>query len=232
MKIDKRRHYIIDLDTETANTMTNPDGSLNMEDVLMYDCGWQVMDKHNNVYVQRSYVNADIFLDEKKLMESAYYAKKIPQYEAEIKSGKRILATTLTIRKQMLEDMRTYNTKTVCAHNARFDKNALDKTLRYVTKSKFRYWFPRDVEWWDTLKMSRDVIHKMPTFKKWCEKYGFFTPTGKLKATAEVLYSFITKNPEFSEAHTGLEDVEIEGHILAYCFRQHKKMRKKLYEGA
>lgn len=76
MKIDKRRTYICDLDTETANTMTNPDGSLNMEDVLMYDCGWQIMDKHNNVYLQRSYVNADIFLDEKKLMQSAYYAKK------------------------------------------------------------------------------------------------------------------------------------------------------------
>lgn len=229
-KIDKRITHILDLDTETANTQVDETGKMDMSCVLVYDCGWQIIDKCGNVYLRRSFVNADIFLDEKELMRTAYYAKKIPQYWEDIKAGRRILATTATIRKTMLEDMKTYNVKFVCAHNARFDKNALDVTLRYVTKSAQRYWFPFGTEWWDTMKMARDVVHKMPTFRKWCEKYELFTATGRLKATAEVLYSFITKNPDFSESHTGLEDVEIESVILAYCFKQHKKMRKGLYE--
>ena len=51
-----------------------------------------------------------------------------------------------------------------------------------------------------------------------------------LSASAENLYRFIIKDPTFIEAHTGLEDVMIEKEIMAYCFRQHKKMRKKLWE--
>ena len=40
----------------------------------------KVVDKKGNVYKTCSFVNADIFLDEKDLMQSAYYANKIPQY--------------------------------------------------------------------------------------------------------------------------------------------------------
>jgi hypothetical protein len=45
-----------------------------------------------------------------------------------------------------------------------------------------------------------------------------------------VLYKFISKDFDFVENHTGLEDVMIEKEILAYCYRQHKPMRKKLWE--
>ena len=144
--------------------------------------------------------------------------------------GKRKLATTKTIRLKMLDTMKEYRIKTICAHNARFDYNSLNATQRWVTKSKYRYFFPADVEIWDTMKMARDVIHKMPTYKYFCEEHNLFTKNGRLSATAENLYRFIIKNPTFTESHTGLEDVEIESQILAYCFRQHKPMRKKLWE--
>ena len=41
---------------------------------------------------------------------------------------------------------------------------------------------------------------------------------------------FISGNNEFEESHTGLEDVLIEAEIMFYCFRQHKPMRKALFE--
>jgi hypothetical protein len=78
--------------------------------------------------------------------------------------------------------------------------------------------------------MARDVIGKMPTYRKWCEANGYICRNGQLKMTAEVLYRFISGNEEFDEEHTGLADVLIEKDILAYCYRQHKKMRKKLWE--
>ena len=227
-KIDYRRHYVLICDTETANTLTAENGRLDMSNVLMYDCGWSIVDTKGNVYKEQSFVNRDIFVYERELMKTAYYAKKIPQYVADLQNGKRQMASTYEIRKAMLDDIAEYHIKEVCAHNARFDYNALNNIQRWSTKSKYRYWLPYGIEVWDTLKMARDVILKMPTYRLFCEEHGLFTAGGQLSATAENLYRFISKDPTFIESHTGLEDTQIEREIFFYCLRQHKKMRKKL----
>ena len=229
-QIDFRHHYVLVVDTETANTLVDENGNLDMSNVLMYDCGWAVVDTMGGVYVERSYVNRDIFCEERELMQSAYYAKKIPQYVAEIQAGKRIMSNTYEIRQQMLADMAEYHITEVVAHNARFDLNALNVILRYTTKSKFRYWFPYGTEIWDTMKMARDVIHPMPSYRKFCEEFDLKTKNGRLSTTAESLYKFLLNDPYFEEQHTGLEDVQIEREIMFYCFRQHKPMRKLLYD--
>ena len=229
-KIDYRHHYILCVDTETANALVRENGKMDMSNVLMYDCGWCVMDTTGRVYVERSFVNRDIFVYERELMASAYYAKKIPQYVEDLRNGKRIMANTYEIRKQMLEDMAEYHITEVMAHNAYFDQNALNVIQRWTTKSRFRFWFPYGTVIWDTMKMARDVMHKMPTYRKFCEENGFVTKTGQLSAKAEDLYRFIIKDPTFVESHTGLEDVQIEREIFLYCRKQHKKMRKGLYE--
>ena len=229
-KIDYRHHYVLVCDTETANTLTLENGKMDMSNVLMYDCGWCVMDTKGTIYEERSFVNRDIFVYERELMQSAYYAKKIPQYVEDLRNGTRKMASTYEIRKAMLADMEKYRITEVVAHNARFDLNALNTIQRWVTKSAFRYWFPYGTEIWDTMKMARDVIHKMPTYRYFCEEHGFLTANGRLSAKAEDLYRFIIKDPTFVESHTGLEDVQIEREIMLYCFRQHKKMRKGLFE--
>ena len=70
-KIDHRIHYIMMMDTETANTLTRADGSLDMTSVFVYDIGWQVTDKRGNLYEQKSYIVKEIFFGEKQLMQSA-----------------------------------------------------------------------------------------------------------------------------------------------------------------
>ena len=230
MKIDKRHHYVLVVDTETANTLMREDGRMDMSCVLMYDCGWCVMDTKGKVYEERSFVNRDIFVYERELMRSAYYARKIPQYVADLQNGTRQMASTYEIRKAMLADMETYGITEVVAHNARFDLNALNTIQRWTTKSKYRYWFPYGTEIWDTMKMARDVIHKMPTYRTFCEDWDLLTANGRLSTKAEDLYRFIIKDPTFVESHTGLEDVQIEREIMLYCYKQHKKMRKGLYE--
>ena len=114
--IDKRKHYVLVLDTETANTITeiipaeldengeviSPEKTnLDMSNVLMYDCGWAVVDTKGNIYETASYVNRDIFVYERELMQSAYYAHKIPRYEAELAEGLRTMASTFEIRQAM-----------------------------------------------------------------------------------------------------------------------------------
>ena len=230
MNIDKRKHYVLVLDTETANTIADENGNLDMSNVLMYDCGWSVVDTHGGVYVERSYVNQDVFCEERELMQSAYYAKKIPMYCLQLQMGQRIMANTYEIRQSMLADMYEYGITEVVAHNARFDVNALNTILRYTTKSKYRYWFPYGTVFWDTMKMARDVIHPMPTYRQFCKDNNLLTKNGRLSTTAENLYRFIIGDIDFEESHTGLEDVQIEREIMFYCYRQHKPMRKLLYE--
>ena len=229
-KIDRRMDYSIVIDTETCPV----DKSL--EQVLptnmwVYDCGFAVINKRTGeVFETWSFVNADIFLDEKELMKSSYYADKIPLYWEDIKNGKRILTSFYNIRKQFAECCERYNVKKVFAHNMRFDYGTLNTTQRWLTKSKYRYFFPYGLEICDTMKMARDVVCKMPSYKRFCEENNYLTSRGQLRVTAEILYRFITKDNTFVEKHTGLEDTLIEKEICHYCYRQHKKMRTGLCE--
>lgn len=232
-KIDRRRNYIIVMDTETCPLDRDYNG-VTPFNMFVYDIGWAVVDKHGNVYETKSYVNKDIFYGEKDLMNSSYYANKLPQYFEDIENGSRVVASWFEIRKDLVETMKRYETNIVCAHNARFDDGATKNTQRWLTKSKYRYFLPYGTEVWDTMKMSLDVVATMPTYKAFCEENGYMTrhKTPRPQVKAEVIYRFITGNNDFIESHTGLEDVLIEKEILAYCYRKHKKMRKKLYENA
>lgn len=227
--MDKRIKYRIVLDTETA-PMDNTLEDVKPSNMLVYDIGWAVVDKRGNVYETASFINTDVFLDKKDLMQSAYYADKIPNYWEDVKAGQRKLAKLETIRKALADTCKKYNVTEIYAHNARFDYGSLNNTSRWETKSAKRYFLPYGTVVCDTLKMSRDVIGKMPTYRYFCEKHGYLTKRGQLRFTAEILYRFISGNIDFEESHTGLEDVMIEKEIMAYCFKQHKKMRKYLFE--
>lgn len=230
-KIDRRITYIVMLDTETCNTIQEDKG-LDMSSVLVYDIGWQIIDKRGKVYEQKSYINSDIFYHEAELMKSAYYAKKIPKYLQDIMEGKRQVATYYEIRKDLCETMAQYETNIVCAHNARFDYNSTNITQRWLTKSKYRYFLPYGTEVWDTLKMAQDVVAHTPTYIAFCQQNGYMTKhkTPRPQLTAEILYRYISGNNQFVESHTGLEDVDIERQILAYCFRKHRAMAKGAWE--
>ena len=228
--MDKRINYLIGLDTETCNGMT-VDEKMDLTQSLVYDLGWGLFDKQGRLYRTRSYVIADIFCDMKDLMKSAYYAKKIPQYWEDIKAGKRTLAPFMKVWKTLQEDMKEYNVHIVFAHNAGFDLRALNNTIRYITKSKKRFFFPYGTEIWDTLKMARQTIGKQKSYKSFCERNGYMTKhkVPQTRCTAEILYRYISGNHNFIENHTGLEDVMIESKILVHCIRQHKPMEKRLF---
>lgn len=227
-KIDRRRTYLIMGDTETCNTRVE-NGKLDMRDVLVYDFGFAVCDKQGRVYEKYSFIIKEIFFGMKDLMKTSYYAEKLPQYYEEIRNGQRKVVSLYEARQVLANVMKKYETNIFVAHNARFDDNALKVTERYTTQSKYRYFLPFGTEVWDTMKMANDTICKQKAYKKFCEKNGYLTKNGQVRKTAEILYRYITKNNDFAESHTGLEDVMIEKEILAHCFRQHKAMRKKLY---
>lgn len=232
MNIDKRKTYYCVLDTETCNGIVMEDGSIDLTQSIVYDIGWQIIDKKGNVYTAHSFAVGEVFCGMKDLMKSAYYAQKIPAYWDDITKGTRTIKSLSNIRKILVSELEMFNCSIVSAHNASFDLRALNNTQRYLSKSKYRFFFPYGIEIWDTLKMANDTICKQAGYVTFCHENGYLTKHTKprVRATAEILYRYISGDYSFNEEHQGLADVEIESVILTHCLRQHKKMRKALYK--
>lgn len=210
---------VIMIDTETTNDIDCP---------IVYDVGYQIFSLDDGVLCERSFVNADVFLDA-RLMENAYFADKIPQYWEDIKAGRRTLARWSTIKKQIRVDCLRYDVKTACAHNASFDNRALNTTQRYITSSKYRYFLPFGVEWWDTLKMARSILKENEDFGAFCYENDYLTKNGQRRYTAEIIYRWLTGKNDFEESHTGLEDVKIEREIFKFCLAENPEINGRLW---
>ena len=211
--------YYIVLDTETTNSLDDP---------IAYDIGFAVINADGKVIEAHSYVVAETFLDE-ELMSSAYFIEKIPHYWEEIANGKRELRRLYTIRKRLAEVCSIYGINKIIAHNARFDYRSCNLTQRIITCSKWRYFFPYEVEIWDSLKMARECFGKDEDYIKFCKENDFMV-NHRPRLTAEILYRYLTNNLEFEEAHTGLEDVMIEKEIFCECLRRNPHINGRLWE--
>ena len=208
------------LDTETANSLDDP---------LCYDVGFAVVNPFTGDVIEaQSYVVAEVFLD-KELMASAYFADKIPSYWEDIESGKRKLARFSTIRKAVYETCRKYAIKKIFAHNMRFDNRSCNLTQRWLTSSKYRYFFPYGVEMWDTLKMARNTLKHNDEYGEFCYENDYLTKNGQRRYTAEIIYRVLTDDNNFVEEHKGLDDVMIEKEILRYCLEHDAEMDGRLW---
>lgn len=217
--MSRRKEMFLVIDTETCNTIEQP---------FPYDIGFAICDRYGNIAEERSYVVAEIFLDMKDTMKSAYFAEKIPQYWEDIKNGTREIKSIYKIRKEVKDLMNKYNVKKVGAYNMGFDKRALNNVMRYTTKSFCRWFFPFGTEFFCIWHLATQTLLQQKTFFKIAEKNGWFSEKGNLLTNAEVTYNYIKKMSDFKEEHKGLEDVRIEIEIMAYCFRQHKKMNTNI----
>lgn len=215
--IDKRRAYYLTIDTETANSLDDP---------IVYDIGGAIHDKQGNVYETFSFVIYETFVQCADLMQTAYYAEKIPMYREQLRNGSRRMVRWNTARKVIAELCEKYDVKAIIAHNARFDVRAVNTTERWFSSSKYRYFLPFGIPVWDTLTMAKDTICKQKTYIHWAQENEYCKKDGTPRATAEILYKYITCDNDFIEEHTGLADVMIEYKIFVRCMAQHKKMNR------
>lgn len=208
------------IDTETTNSIDDP---------IVYDIGFAVVDEKGKIYEKHSYVVADTFLDE-ELMQYAYFAEKIPQYWIDIKANKRQLRRFATIKMIIADICKQYNIEIVAAHNARFDYRSLNLTQRFLTSSRFRYFFPYGIKIWDTLKMSKEIFGNKSDYREFCKSNNYLTKNKQNRYTAEILYRYLTNNNDFIENHTGLEDVLIEKEIFTFCMNENPEINGALWK--
>ena len=214
VKIDKRKKYIMVVDVETAGGLDNP---------LVYDIGYAICDRKGNIYAKRSFIIKEIF-DNKRLMNTAYYAKKVPLYIEDIKQGTRTVVTFQEMRQDFLDLMELYQVQTLSAYNLNFDKRALSNTMQYITKEKkFLTLTQKNINLLCIWSLACEVLYTQKTFKKVAITQKWLTEKGNIKTSAEIGHRYINADYDFEESHTGLEDVLIEIGILYKCFAQNKK---------
>ena len=219
MKIDKRKKYIMVLDTETTNN--NMESRFN--DGLVYDIGFTIADKKGNIYAKRSYAVKEIF-DWKELMDTAYYKNKLPKYYEKLAKGEMKKETIWNIRKAIKTAMEYFNITEVWAFNANFDLTTLNNTVRYLSGSGCRYFFKYGTEICDIWHVACQTLGLQKTFQ-W---ENVRNDKGNLITNAERMFGYIIQDETFEEEHTGLADAEIETKILARCLASHKSIDKKI----
>lgn len=208
------------VDTETTNSLEQP---------LMYDFGYAVIDTNGNVYETGSYLIAEVFFD-KELMSSAYYNEKIPKYIEDINQGKSKLIQLHKLHSLVYGIIKKYGIVKVIAHNARFDYASTTTTQRYLTSSKYRYFFPYGTKIVDTLKMARNAFKGDEKYRVFCIDNGYLTKRKQTRYTAEILYRYIKQDNTFIEEHTALADVLIEKEIFVECLRRKPDFEGYLWE--
>ena len=207
-KMEKKLFMVVDV--ETAGGFDNP---------MVYDIGFAICDKKGNVYESFSYIIDEVFSN-RKLMDTAYYAIKVPRYLADIANGTRTVVPFSVARDTFNQMIEKYNVGTVCAYNLKFDANALGNTSRKLgVAEKF---LTKKVDMLCIWSLACELLYTQKMFRTVAEKQGWVSDKGNLKTSAEIGHRYITCEYDFEEEHTGLEDVLIEVGILAKCFSQHK----------
>ena len=221
MKVDKRKKYIMVLDVETTNNQIGVKNAPN--DGLVYDIGFTIADKKGNFYVKRSFAIKEIF-DWKELMDTAYYKNKLPMYFEKLKKGIMEKVSIWEARKRVKSAMEYFGITEVYAYNASFDYTTLNNTVRYISGSGCRWFFPYGTQVCDIWHIACQVLGTQKTFQ-W---ENVRNDNGNLITNAERMFAYLSQDFNFEEEHTGLADALVETQILARCLKTHKSISKKI----
>lgn len=195
--------YVMVLDTETTG----------LDKCFCYDCSWVIMNKESGELVDFKANVVEQVWHNLPLFESAYYKEKRQKYVEMMRKHEAKMDKWGYIMREMKQDIRKYSISEVYAYNSDFD----DKVISYNCD-----WFKcnnpiENIAVYDIWGYASQFITNHADYERFCETNKRFTDTGNYKGSAEVVYQFITNNPDFIEEHMGLFDSEIEAHILKTC---------------
>jgi hypothetical protein len=182
-------------------------------DGLVFDIGWNAIDRKGKVYSQGSYLAYDVLQ-----RDMPFYLEKIGLYYKRIANKTIRPLRFRTIRKKFnAEIIRLHNLGhriIFCAYNAPFDASRLGDTSRKLTGSGFL----------------QIPIHMLDIWHAWCETCPRnFTSTpsksGKFWSTsAESVYAWEMQLDYYVEPHIAFPDTLIESEILMRVLARKKKL--------
>lgn len=137
-RFDRRRKYYLVLDCETATLpYAQKFNGIQRQAVaiakpLIYDLGWQIIDRQGRVYERKNFLITEIF-SVPAVFNTAYYASKRPLYLEKLKKGEIILTDWNSAAAELERAME--HCEAVGAYNSMFDfKKAIPFTELYISK--------------------------------------------------------------------------------------------------
>ena len=222
------RNFIV-LDTEAVSTVKHSDNNAHPETSLVYDCGFIVANREGEILDRFSFINSDVFFNA-PLMDTAYYADKLPQY-FEGMGYEWEVANTLTIFRTLADVCKKYNVKDIWAYNVKYDMTALNNTIRTFSNGFRSFFAPYKTEYRDIWDYAGSTICKTAKYVKWCDKHGFVTKTGNPSTSADTVAKYVSGDMAFKERHTALSDCECELAILLAALKRKAKARHSKGQG-
>lgn len=213
------------LDTETAPTVKHTDRRAHPETSLVYDMGWVVVDGNNfSIKESHSFIIADTFMNH-QLMNSAYYAKKLPQYieRGRLFAADWFIVSFYTAWEIFLKNIETYNVTDIWAWNVQFDNQTLDHTINVYSNGFVKSFLPDGCEWrdaWDYVSSRCCVTEK---YVRWAINNGYVSAKGNPSTKAETCYRYLNEDDSFIESHTALDDAMIEAAMVIKAKKRHAK---------
>ena len=216
-KIDlKKERYLMFIDTETI-------GTLNVkESVLPFEIGMKVLDTETMKIVKEKSYLVRKFFNNKYIMLSTFSATKYPDYFEKLDTDKRYKTMSVNdISKDIEKTISRYSIKIMVAHNGNFDKTAMARLFEdFGVDNPFE-----NIDLLDTMELSK-IITFSKDYANYClenkdrlnsmKDSCFITNSGRVRTTAQAIYCYISNNSQFEEAHTGLEDIDIEIEIFKH----------------
>ena len=198
------------LDTETIGGATSPTGT--------YNLGCVIHDRYGNILATTSLLVMEHY---DKIRHDGYAKKNFHIYENRLASGKISAVATETDAFNIIRNLcHFYGVKYVMAYNTGFD----------LVKTVCKHLVP-EFEFIDIYLMALQTICHQKKYTDFCRENNFRSATGKSCATsAESVYAYITKNPNYEEEHTALSDAYIEMEIFIRCLKMHKKFSKNIHQ--
>lgn len=214
-KVDlKKERYLMFIDTETI-------GSLYVsESVLPFEIGMKIFDLENMKVVKEKSYLVRKFFNNKYIMLSTFSATKYPNYLEKLDNDKRYKTMSVNdISKDIEKTISRYNVKIMVAHNGNFDKTAMARLFEdFGVDNPFE-----NIDLLDTMELSK-IITFSKDYANYCiankdrlnsvKDSCFITNSGRVRITAQAIYCYLSNNSQFEEAHTGLEDIDIEMEIF------------------
>lgn len=207
------RYYIV-IDTEAASET----GKCNPSRSLVYDIGYHVVEASTGANVaSRSIAVMDTF-HKTRLMRTAYYACKLPQYYEGMRDGTWECMTFAEAHETWCDDVARYVVRDVWAWNVDYDRRALGHTIGTYSGGLLREW-DASVNYLDIQSVAARTLLATAKYRAWCDANDVHTPSGYPPTTAEAAYKYLTGRMEFEECHTALEDATIEASMLRRLMR-------------
>lgn len=183
--------------------------ALNLNNRIIYNVGYCIIDGNGKTLLEKNFVVKQVY-DNKMVMSTAYYNNKTPLYTRKMKGRKTKKVYWGDVCRIMKKDIKDFNISKVYAYNSNYDVGAFDTTQK-LFKNKINPL--NDVEVIDIMDYL-DILINSVDYSNYCKTNNFITERGGLKKSAEVVYGYITNNPNYVEEHTALEDSKIEKDIL------------------